>query len=163
MKESQNNTEAVRSFNYYGYKAYKLSDVRGSRFTETKPCDMIICSPKGRYISVESKLMKKWTRFNDSELRPNQIAHLDATVKREGRAFVFLFVSIPANKAKGQKRVRKLCVLDWKIHRKFLRNKGYDINLIRRNLVGVWLDPIKDDEGKIMWNLKNLLSPNFGK
>lgn len=163
MKESQNNTEAVRSFNYYGFKAYKLSDVRGSRFTETKPCDMIICSPKGRYVAVESKLMKKWKCFNMRELRPNQIAHLDATVKREGRAFVFVFVSIRADRATGQKRVRKLCVLDWKEHRDTLEGKGIPLHKMKAKIYGVWLDPLKDDEGKVLWNLKKLLSPTFGK
>lgn len=159
MKENVGNTEVVRSLKHIGWGAYKLSDVRGSRFTETKPCDIIACSPKGRYVSIEGKLIKKWEGFNARKLRPNQIAELNGTAfKRKGRAFVFLYVRINADKSKGQKRVCKLVVFDWKKHRQVLMGKGYGVQELRAQKVGVWLDPDKDDQGKLLWPLKKLLT-----
>ena len=159
MKESEGNTSAVRSLKRYKFGAYKLSDVRGSRFTETKPCDIIAQSPKGRYIAIEGKVMNTWSNFNDKWLRPNQIAALnDATFKRPGRAFIFVYVVIKADKQKGTKRLHKLLVLDWKVYRETLQGKGIGVDQMRSHSVGVWLDPFKDDEGKTVYPLKKLMS-----
>lgn len=159
MKESEGNTEAVRSLKHYGFGAYKLSDVRGARFTETKPCDIIAQSPKGRYIAIEGKVMNEWSNFNDKWLRPNQaIALDDACINRPGRAFIFLYVRIKANKAKKTKRVSKLLVLDWNTYRETLQGKGIGVDQMRAQSVGVWLDIQKDDEGKNIYNLKKLMS-----
>lgn len=158
MKENHCNTEVVRSLKHYGWGAYKLSDVRGARFTETKPCDIIACSPKGRYVAIEGKLIKKWQGFSAKALRPNQIAHLDQTcIKRQGRAFVFLYVRINPDKQKGTKRECWLVAFDWKKHREALMGKGYGVNQLRNLEVGLWWKPIKDKQGKILWPLKKLL------
>lgn len=159
MKENIGNTEVVRSLRHYKWGATKLSDVRGSRFTETKPCDIIACSPKGRYVSIEGKMIKKWEGFSAKKLRPNQIAELNGTTfKRKGRAFVFLYIRIKADRSKGQKRVCKLVVFDWKVHREVLMGKGYGVNELRAQEVGTWLDPLQDNQGKVLWPLKNLMT-----
>lgn len=157
MKEAVGNTEAVRSLKHYGWKAYKLPDVLGGRFTQNKPYDIIACSKKGRYVAIEGKLIKKWEGLTRNAFRDHQPIELDKVVKNNGRAFVFLYVRINADKKKGQKRVCKLVVFDWKVHRKAIMTEGYGVALMRSQSVGVWLDPEKDDEGKIIWPLKTLL------
>lgn len=164
MKENIGNTEAVRSFKYFGWGAYKLSDVRGSRFTETKPCDVIACSPKGRYVAVEGKMIKMWEGLSKNALRPNQVIELDgASIKRRGRAFVFLYIRIKADRAKGTKRVCKLVVLDWNTYREKLLTQGISVKEIREQSIGVWLDPLKDKDDKLIWPVKNLLTLSRGK
>lgn len=158
MKENPCNTESVRSLKHYGFGAYKLSDVRGSRFTETKPCDIIACSPKGRYVAIEGKLIKKWEGFSARALRPNQIAHLDATCfKRGGRAFVFLYVRIAPDRKNSVKRVCKLVVFDWKKYRETI-HEGIGVRELKDQTYGVWLDPSKDKQNKLIWPLKRLMS-----
>lgn len=158
IKEVTGNTEAVRSLKHYGYGAYKIADVRGSRFMENKPCDIIASSPKGRSIYIEGKMSKKWEGFSSKKLRPHQVIELtNNCFKRKGRSFVFLYVRIKADKNKGIERVCKLVVFDWKVHRNRL-TKGYTVKQMRSQSVGVWLDPLKDDKGKIIWPLKKLLS-----
>jgi len=158
INEAVGNTEAVRSLHHIGWGAYKIPDTMGSRFTSDKPCDIIACSPKGRYVAIEGKMIKKWCSFNAKVLRPNQIFELDrATLKCKGRAFVFLYVRIQADKEKGTQRVHKLCVFDWKLHRGSLINKGYSIEAIKTQSVGVWFDPIKNKNGKTIYNLRKLL------
>lgn len=159
MKEATGNSEVVKSLRKIGWGATKLSDVRGSRFTDSKPCDILACSPKGRYVAIEGKMIKKWGGFNTKTLRQNQIDELNNTcLKRQGRAFVFLYVRINANPSKGLKRVCKLVIFDWKKHRKALEGKGYGVAQLRSQSVGVWLDPSRDEDGKTIWNLKKLLT-----
>lgn len=159
VNERTCNTEAVRSLHHYGWGAYKIPDTMGSRFTSDKPCDIIACSPKGRYVAIEGKMMKRLSSFSAKVLRPNQIFELDrATLKCKGRAFIFLYVRIQADKEKGIKRVHKLCVLDWKVHRKALLGKGYSKNQIMYQGVGLWLDAEKNKNGKTIYNLKRILS-----
>lgn len=158
MKEVTGNTEAVRSLRFFGWGANKLSDIRGSRFTDKKPCDIIACSPKGRHVMIEGKMIKKWSCFNDKVFAQHQIDELDNNCnKRLGRSFVFLYIRINGDSSKGTKRVIKLVVFDWKKHRKNLQGKGYSIDQMRSQSVGVWLDPIHDKDGKIMWPIKKLL------
>lgn len=161
VKESIANTEVVRSLKHYGFSAHKLSDVMGSRFTSSKPCDIIAQSPKGRYIAIEGKMMTKLSNFNEAWLRPNQVIALDACVRLKGRAFVFLYVRVRGDREKGTSGICKLVVLDWKIHREALKGKGYGVDLIRAQSVGVWLDPLHDEDKKIIWPLKNLLHKDF--
>lgn len=156
MNENNCNSEVVRSLRFYRYRAYKIPDVLGSRFTDNKPYDIVTCSRKGRYVAIEGKLTKKWEGFSIRKLRPHQVIELDGVVRNNGRAFVFLYIRIPPDKQKGTKRVTKLVVFDWKIHKKGIK-KGYGVALMRSQAVGVWLDPGKDDKGKILWPLKNLL------
>jgi hypothetical protein len=159
MKEALGNTEAVRSLKHYGWGAYKLSDVRGSRFTETKPCDVIACSPKGRYVAIEGKMIKRWEGLSKDALRPNQVIELDgASIRRKGRSFVFLYLRIKADPKKGLKRVLKLVVLDWNTYRDQLLTVGIPVSALRDQSIGVWLDPLSDRDGKIIWPIKNLLS-----
>jgi len=153
INESQGNTSALRSLHYYGFGAHKLSDVMGKRFTDVKPCDIIAGSPKGRYIAIEGKIIKKWCGFNSKVLRPQQRAELDrATFKTEGRAFIFLYVRI--------EKIHFLVVFDWKKYRSIL-DKGIHIDHMKKKMFGVWLPPKKDKKGKVIYNIKNLLSKRF--
>jgi len=161
VKESTGNTETMRSLKHYGFGAHKLSDVRGSRFVENKPCDIIAQSPKGRYIAIEGKMMTKLSNFNEAWLRPNQVIALNDCLRRKGRAFVFLYVRVRGDRENGTKAIVKLCVLDWKIHREALKGKGYGVDLIRAQSVGVWLDPTHDEDKKIIWPIKKLLHKDF--
>lgn len=157
MKESQCNTDAVRSLKHYGWGADKISDVMGSRFTAKKPCDIIACSPKGRYVAIESKLMKRWAKFSFDLLRPNQVEHLSKTaLKRQGRAFVFLFVEIPRNPKTGEKRIYKLCVLDWVKYHKQIMSNSIGADDLKGQKVGKWFEPQKVN-GKVIFPLKKLL------
>lgn len=158
MKESKCNTEVVRSLKKIGWGAYKLPDVLGQRFTVNKPCDILACSPKGRFVAIESKLFKKVKGFNLSELRPNQIEALEKnSIKRKGRAFIFLFISIKADKSKGLKSSYELVVFDWQKYGKVLKKKPFSIEQIRSKSVGVWYTPEKLNN-KIFWDFKKLLS-----
>lgn len=158
MKESQCNTETVRSLKHLGWGAYKISDVQGKRFTEEKPCDTIACSPKGRHTMIEGKLIKAWCSLNERslKLRPNQVFALtNNCVKRKGRSFLFIFVKIPPSKS--HKGLYKLLVLDWAHHRQAITGDGIPIDLVRSQAIGTWLDPFKRD-GKTEWPLERLLS-----
>jgi len=155
--ERELNTEIVRSLKYYNFFAYKISDVMGSRFTETKPCDILACSPHGEFIAIESKLMKKWQGFNKNVLRENQIQTLNRIIRNSGRAFVFLGVSIKADKKKGIQKESWLIIFDWAIHKKAIMGKGYSPNDLREGLVGDWRTNSKNSEGKIIWDIETLL------
>lgn len=122
-KESEGNTITVRSLRQFGFFAYKISDVQGTRFTETKPCDIIACSPNGTFIAIEGKLFKKWQKLDKDVLRPNQIKALDEiSYKRNGRAFVFLYVSIKSTKK--TKGFEGLVVFEWRKHRDVILSPG---------------------------------------
>jgi len=155
FKEAHGNTEVVNSFKHFGFKAYKIPDIRGSRFTANKPYDIVACSKKGRYIAVEGKLIKKWQGITKNVFQPHQPIELDAIVKRNGRAFLFVYIRI--NACKGHKRVCKLVIFDWAVHRKDIMCKGIGVTLMRSQSIGTWLDPFKDKNDKIIWPLKNLL------
>lgn len=155
MKETNGNTNAVRSLRHYGYFAYKISDVQGSRFTETKPCDIIVCSPKGRFGAIEGKIMKRWATFNKKVLRPNQIMALDAvSKKRQGRAWIFLYVHI---KAKGHRPLHRLVVLDWTIFRPLIMGQGIGVQQLRAQTIGIWLTPMKVQKKDVYRNLDKAL------
>lgn len=148
------NTEAVRSFHHYGWGAYKIPDVLGSKFTGDKPCDIIAESPKGRYVAVEGKLIKKWCKLSPSILRPNQIFELN----RAKRSFLFLYIRIKANKEKGTKRVHKLCVIDWKEDGKWILKNGVVKYLLEEQEIGRWLEPLKDKNGKTIYDIRKILN-----
>lgn len=158
IKEAVCNTEVVRSLNFYGMKAYKLPDVLGSRFTANKPYDIIACSTKGRFIAIEGKLIKKWQGVSRTIFQDHQPIELDGVLKRNGRAFLFLYVRIKADKKTGQKRVCKLVVFDWEKHREAIMTEGYGVALLRSQSVGDWYDPVKfSGQEKLIWPLKTLL------
>ena len=159
VNEALGNTEAVRSLRHYGFRAYKISDVMGTSFTSKKPVDILCCSPKGRYVAIEGKIIKKWAGLNIKAFRENQIQELDGVVKRHGRAFVFLYVKIPRDLSKGLKKIDQLVVFDWRIYRNIIK-KGISAKQMRERLLGVWLDPIMVS-GKIVWPIKKLLWRRF--
>jgi hypothetical protein len=152
MKENVFNTEVVRSLKLENYFAYKISDVQGSRFTETKPCDILACDLKGNFIAIESKQIKKWAGLTARLLRDNQIITLDKAVKNTGKAFVLLNIRI--NGVKGKPRENWCVVFDWSIHRKNIMTNKYTAKVLQDGFVGEWLLPSKDEEGKIVWPLK---------
>lgn len=157
MKEAIGNTEAVRSLKHIGFWAHKLPDVMGGRFTDSKPFDIVACSPKGRFISIEGKMTKKWEGFSAKKLREHQVVNLDATgVKRGGRAFVFLYVRIKADKKKNQPRVTKLVVFDWKKYRARLLGAGFTAQEMR-TIVGTQGIDTFTHEGKLHYALKGFL------
>lgn len=154
MKEAEFNSEVVRSLKHLGYFAYKISDVMGSRFTPEKPCDILACDLKGRFIAIESKQIKSWKSLTGKMLRDNQIVTLDKSVKITGRAYVLLNIRI--HDVKNKRRENWCVVFDWSIHRESIMNNKYTAKVLQDGYVGEWLLPSKDDEGKIIWPLKNL-------
>jgi hypothetical protein len=142
--ERVGNTEAVRSFRKFGWGAYKISDVQGSRFTETKPCDIIAQSPKGLYVAVEGKMIKKWAKVSAKLFRPNQIEELDGACKRNGKAFLFVYVRIQPNKEKNIERVHALLVFDWKKYRNRLMTVGIGAKELRERLHGIFIPVEKE-------------------
>lgn len=149
MKESNFNTEVVRSLRYYGWLAHKLSDVRGTRFTGEKPCDILACSPSGCFVAIESKQMKKYERLKVGALRPNQIATLDKAIENNGRAFLLVNVRIP--------RVHNVCVaLDWNEHRDAIVEGWYDADWFREDYY-FSIGHATDGGKKLIWLLSNLL------
>lgn len=154
MKESHFNTEVVNSLKHFGYFAYKLGDqvpTPGSRFIPEKPCDIVSCSPRGVFIAIESKQLKKWASLNHKILRQNQVDALDKVVKRKGKAFLFL--NIRVNKPK----LENWCVVfNWKEHRENIMSNKYTIDVLRDGYVGVWKTPFKIDK-KILWDLSDLM------
>lgn len=151
MKENHINSEVVRSLELDGFWAYKIPDVLGSRFTARKPFDVVAESKKGRFISIEGKLIKKWEAFSLKKLADHQIINLNRTgVKRDGRAFVFLYIRIP-------REASYIVVFNWKKYKTLLK-KGLTAKELKTKKHGVWLSPGKDDMGKIYWPLKKLMS-----
>lgn len=158
IQERVGNTEAVRSFRKFGWGAYKISDVQGMRFTETKPCDIIAQAPNGTYVAVEGKMMKAWATLNGGLFRENQIAELDgATFKRKGRAFVFLYLRIPPNKKKATPRLHALMVFDWKVYRKRIMGKGVSPQELRDRAHGLFIPVERDNKGRHFYDLRGLL------
>ncbi len=155
VKENIFNTEVVRSLKHYDYFAYKISDVMGSRFTETKPCDILICSPKGVFIAAESKQIKKWSGLTGKMLRDNQIKTLDKTVKNKGKAFVLLNIRLPLIKGKQQKE--NWCVVfNWAVHRKAIMGNEYTAEVLRGGYIGEWRLSSLDENKKTIWDIKDL-------
>lgn len=155
--ERVGNTEAVRSFRKFGWGAYKISDVQGMRFTETKPCDIIAQAPNGLYVAVEGKMIKKWEKISARLFRPNQINELDGACKRKGRAFLFLYVRIQPNKEKGTPRVHALFVFDWKKYRKRLMTIGIGAQELRDRAHGIFIPVEKDDKDRHFYDIRGIL------
>lgn len=155
--ERVGNTEAVRSFRRFGWGAYKISDVQGMRFTETKPCDIIAQAPNGLYVAVEGKMIKKWSKISGDLFRPNQIEELDGAIKRKGRAFFFLYVRIQPIKEKGVERVHALVVFDWKKYRKRLFTKGISGAELRERTHGLFIGAEKDEKGNHFYDIRGIL------
>lgn len=154
INEALGNRIAVRSLRHIGYGAYKIPDVMGSHFTDKKPYDIVASSLKGRSIAIEGKLMKKWGRFDWKVFQSQQIVELDANcLKREGRSFVFIYVII----TEGNKRMHRLCVLDWKKYHKQIKGKGISIDQMRSQKVGKWYDLTKDKFDKDIYNIKGFM------
>lgn len=163
MKESVFTTEVVNSLESFGLYVYKLADIpnaarRVIRFIPVKPCDVIACSPKGRFIAIETKQFKKWQGLTKSVMQEGQIFHLDRIAKRGGQAFVILNVRIEANKRKGQKRVNLCGVFNWKEYRDQILDGSIGAKIIREQSKGIWIDSFLDEKKKRVWNLQKLLS-----
>ena len=157
MKEKDFNTEIVRTGKRLNYFAYKLGDMvpgGGSRFIPEKPCDIIMCSKKGRFIAIESKQIKKWQSLKKSMLRENQITALNKVVKNNGLAFLFLNVRI--SRSKGQPSQNWCVIFNWAKHGENILSNKYTVDLLKSQKVGVWRSPFKDEENKIVWDLKGL-------
>lgn len=153
VNEVTGNSDAVRSLRLYGFRAYKIPDVRGTKFTGEKPCDIWAYSNKGRHVSIEGKMIKKFESFSSKVLRSNQIEELDACVQKEGRAFVFLYIYIPRQK-------KQLVVFDWLLYRDLL-HRGFSKQELLTKEFGVWLEEMKQFDGKAIFNLSKLLSKEF--
>jgi penicillin-binding protein-related factor A (putative recombinase) len=117
MKESQFNTEVLRSLQENGAWAYKIADqptswtAHATRFTPDKPCD-IVAIYRGTGFIVEGKQIKKFEAFGANKIRPSQIKNMDEVVDKGGRAFVFLNIRIKAVKGVSSHENR-LVILDW--------------------------------------------------
>lgn len=102
MREAVFITEVVNSLKTHGCKfTYKPPDSPVSqtqsitKFTLTKPCDIITCDKKGM-ILIECKQIKKWEAFAKSDMRPSQIKSLTEAYEMNQRAWVFLNVRVDA-------------------------------------------------------------------
>jgi hypothetical protein len=116
IKESNFNTEIVKSVKHHGWFAHKLMDMPASmmvrtRFVPTKPCDILACI-KGRMVGIECKQIKKWQGFSLRFLRENQIEALDEIKKAGGVSIVLVNVRIPPEKGIS-KRENRLIVINW--------------------------------------------------
>lgn len=117
MRESNFNTEIVRSLKALKIWSYKIADsptswtMKATRFTPDKPCDIIACVD-GRFVAIESKQIKKFEAFGMRHLRDVQIANLDHVERCGGRSFVFLNIRIKAVKGKT-KHENRLIIFPW--------------------------------------------------
>ena len=163
MKESVFTTEIVNSLESFGLYVYKIADIpnaarRVIRFIPVKPCDVIACSPKGRFIAIETKQFKKSQGLTKSVMQEGQIYHLDRIVKRGGKAFVIVNVRIEANKRKNQKRINACGVFNWKTYREKILDGSLGAKVIRDQSEGTWIESSLDDKKKRVWNLQKLLT-----
>lgn len=151
INEALGNKIAVNSLRHYGFRAHKISDVMGSHFTDKKPYDIFACSPKGRSVAIEGKLMKKWGKLNHKVFQAQQLIELDGNcLKCNGRSFVFLYVMIG--------KTHLLCVLDWKrYHMRIKTDAGISIDELRNMETGKWYDVTQDSFGKDIYNIKGFL------
>jgi len=154
--ERVGNTEAVRSFRKFGWGAYKISDVQGMRFTSEKPCDILAQSPKGLYVAVEGKMIKKWAMVSTKLFRPNQIQELDGACKRKGGAFLFVYVRIQKNKEKGIERVHALLVFDWKKYRERLM-VGIGARELKSLVHGIFIPAEKDEKDRHFYDIRGIM------
>ncbi len=153
MKETQTNSEIMRSLKHQNIWCYKIADSPTSwtqaatRFTPSKPCDILACH-RGKFLAIEGKLIKKWKAFGLRDLRDSQIKGLTEVVKAGGRAFVFLVVRIPAIAGK-QKRVNRLIAFDFG----FLdRNRIFRFDHKQLQALD-YISTTKDGEGKMIFDL----------
>lgn len=167
MIEADFNTEIINSLKWHGYYAYKIPDMpnaarRVIRFIPVKPCDVIACTPGGRFIGIEGKLIKKWQGMHVGMIRESQVNALDEMVKRNARAFIFVGVRIEAQKLKNIKKEISCVIFEWTKHRDNLLEGNYNVKNIRAKSVGVWIDSELTDQltpaktKKRLWDLKPL-------
>jgi len=155
MKESDCNSEVVRSLQKIGWSAYKIPDVLGSRFTANKPCDILACSLGGRFVAIESKLIKKWQSVSIKILRDHQEVFLTNTCrKRKGQAYLFLFLKIP--KTKTRKAFQGLVVFDWLRYGEYIKRQPITIKQLQNQSIGEWFEPYKNkyENNKITWDFR---------
>ena len=149
VNEMNCNTVTVNSFRKLKWKAHKLSDQRGTRFTGEKPCDILLCSPEGFHGAVESKLIKKWEKVSLKDFRTNQIEHLDYVSKTNfGKAWAFIHIRIGESKA--------VYVLPWEQFRNRLED-GISPLQFQKLLREFRCNLEKDDKGKDIYNLRRFL------
>lgn len=151
INEALGNKIAVNSLRHFGFRAHKISDVMGSHFTDKKPYDIFACSPKGRSVAIEGKLMKKWGKLNHKVFQAQQLIELDGNcLKCNGRSFVFLYVMI--------EKMNVVCVLDWeKYHKQIKSDEGITVKQLRDRSVGRWFQIVKDSFDKDIYNIKGFL------
>ena len=96
MKEQKFISEIVNSLEDAGCAfVYKPADSpmswtqSATRFTPSKPCDIITCDLNGM-ILIECKQQRKPEAFGLNAMRPSQIKSLTEVVKMNQRAYVFL-------------------------------------------------------------------------
>lgn len=151
VNEALGNRMTVGSLRHLGYRAHKISDVMGTSFTDKKPYDIFACSPKGRSIAIEGKMIKKWQKLNYKDFQPQQLVELDKQcLECKGRAFVFLYVFI--------EKMRVVCVLDWQLYHKQIKtDEGITVEQLRKRSVGRWFNSSKDNWDKDIFNIKGFM------
>lgn len=112
MDEKKANTEITNSLKAEGGWAYKIPDMPSSlmmmgSFNPEKPCDIIGCF-SGKFLAIETKLIKTKKAISISLFQDSQIKHLDQIVESgNGAAYAFIVWRQP------QPRVNKLFILNW--------------------------------------------------
>lgn len=103
MREADFNTALKKALQSHGAWAHKMADSPTSwtegltQFTPEKPADITACY-RGLGILIESKQMKKWSKFGLKQLRLSQIHNLNQMHKAGGAAWVFLHAFIKEQK-----------------------------------------------------------------
>lgn len=139
MREAQFNSEVINSLQAMGFWAYKIADSPTSwtkaqtRFTPTKPSDIIACSPTGAMVMIEGKQFKSYKKLSGKNLRESQINALDAIVAINGRAYLFLNIRIT------HPRTNFLVAFNWKWHRERLMGEGISAAQLREQKWGTWV------------------------
>lgn len=149
MKESIFTTEVLRSLRALNFWAYKIPDtpitkeiLSVTRFTVAKPCDIIACRG-GHLVAIETKQIRKWKPLSHRDFRPEQKNSLKSILDRKGSAFCFLNVRIP-------KEENRLIVFDWSTWGDRLSTSSIHVKELKTL---PWLNPIKNSEGKLMFDL----------
>lgn len=160
MKESVSNSEIVRSLKALGAWAYKIADfptqktMSLTRFTVTKPCD-IIAGYRGYILPIEGKLIKKRGSFGMKDMRPAQVENLDKLIEAGCDAWVFLNLRVPAGtlfKGSVYPRQDKLLIFAWNQFRKMKNNYTFDMLLTIPGFKKITLD------GKRIYDLRPFLA-----
>ena len=115
MKEKDINTEIKNSLRALNCFAFKVPDAiynPRARFSTKKGVD-IFAGVHGKFVAIETKTMKIYQAFGN-QIRDDQVKILDATVKCDNRAFVFLNIRRQANSIKGHlDHKNMLIIFDW--------------------------------------------------